>query len=561
MRNEEVEIPFFQRPYVWGKEQWEQLFDDLFNAYHEKKEHFLGSIVLKQIQTNVGDGSKRSLIDGQQRITTFSLLVKSLYESVPEEYKIDYMTYLFRTPVAEKKPKIQHSKNDEKIFSEILSSSHLDSLKQYKDNRLVDAYRYFVERIDKEVEDCLDFLKFILNSKLWVTIDLDINEDEQKIFDSINTAGIKLTATDIVKNAIFAKAISLGCNHIELYEKYWENIFENEQSRVFWEQVVASGRIKRVQSEIFLHAFAITQGFFDPEKHSLEKLSGIYKDYFLNFSSVELEGFIKRIYDYAKIYKDFPQVKKETIFSFDDYERRFFHILQQTESNTVLPLVLYLKIHFSSKQEKFRKCLFEIEKFILCNWLCYKTTKDYNKLFAGIIKKLKDSNDFSIIFETLNERMPKQEEIKNALLSKDYVLSNNRARLVLFWIELYRRFKNSKTQDIVELSYIYTLEHLIPQEWEEHWSEICIDDEKAYELIYQIGNMTLLKGSLNSSIKNQKWEIKLRGDGSRRNCLSSCADLLITKEILDWDILNEEKITQRTLCLVKDFFEIWNLQN
>lgn len=372
----------------------------------------------------------------------------------------------------------------------------------------------------------------------------------KKIFDSINTAGIKLTATDIVKNAIFAKAISLECNHIELYEKYWENIFESENSRMFWEQEVISGRVKRIQSEIFLHAFAITQGFFNPEKDSLEKLSDIYKSYFSSFNSLELEGFIKRIHNYAKIYKDFPQIEKETIFSFDNYELRLFHILQQTESNTALPLVLYLKAHFVKNQEKLQECLFLIERFILWNWLCCKSTKDYNKLFAGIVRKLEESNDsYLTISEALKERAPKQEEIKNALVSKNDFLSNNRARLILFWIELYRRYKNSKRQDIVELSYIYTLEHLIPEEWEEHWSDICDNDEKACDLIYQIGNMTLLKGSLNSSIKNQKWEIKLKGDGSRKNNISSCADLLITKEMLDWKILNEIELNTEQIAL------------
>ncbi len=65
-----IEIPFFQRAYVWKKEQWEQLFEDLKDSYENKREHFLGSIVLKQLHSNAGEGSKRSLIDGQQRLTT-----------------------------------------------------------------------------------------------------------------------------------------------------------------------------------------------------------------------------------------------------------------------------------------------------------------------------------------------------------------------------------------------------------------------------------------------------------------------------------------------------------
>lgn len=125
-------------------------------------------------------------------------------------------------------------------------------------DKIIRCYEYFTKQI-KEVEYHKDkeFLEFILNSKLWVTINLDTNEDEQKIFDSINTAGLKLTATDIIKNALFAKAMELNTDYEKLYKEYWDNLFEAKENKEFWEEEIATGRLKRVQSEIFLHAFAI----------------------------------------------------------------------------------------------------------------------------------------------------------------------------------------------------------------------------------------------------------------------------------------------------------------
>ena len=111
MKNESViEIPFFQRAYVWKEDEWEQLFDDLLDSFKSKKEHFLGSIILKQLPTQAGEGSCRSLIDGQQRLTTFSILIKSLYDKLPNDDKPDYNEYLFGKPIKDKKPKIKHSK-------------------------------------------------------------------------------------------------------------------------------------------------------------------------------------------------------------------------------------------------------------------------------------------------------------------------------------------------------------------------------------------------------------------------------------------------------------------
>ncbi len=560
MQNEEIiEIPFFQRPYVWKEDQWEQLFDDLLNSYTNKTEHFLGSIVLKQVSTNAGEGSKRNLIDGQQRLTTFSILVKSLYDKLEDDSKVDYAGYLFKRPTKNKEPKIKHSKYDEAIFSKILKANCYDDIMNGKE-KLISAYKYFVEKI-KVLDNYSEFLQFIVNSNLWVVINLDSNEDEQKIFDSINTAGLKLTATDIIKNALFAKAISLNCDYVTLYQKYWEEVFEKDKHRKFWEQEVATGRIKRVQSEIFLHAFAIIQGFFSLEDN-LERLSEVYKNYFKDFDKEKLENFIKDIHKYAMVYKNFPHITEKTIFSFEKFELRLFHILHQTSTNTIIPLILYLKLSLISRDNDLEKSFFLLETFILTNWLCCQSTKDYNKLFAGIVGKLKNCNNiFETLKESLQDRMPGAKEIEQALFSNgDHCLTNNRAKLILFWIELYRRHKNQNKQDIVELNYIYTLEHLIPQSWETYWKDACFNEENVEKLIYQIGNMTLLKGSLNNSIKNREWIIKLNGDGSRKNNITSCADLLITKELLDKQQWGEKEVDKRSKQLIKEFFEIWQFK-
>ena len=195
---------------------------------------------------------------------------------------------------------------------------------------------------------------------------------------------------------------------------------------------------------------------------------------------------------------------------------------------------------------------------MLC-WLCHKGTKDYNilfaKLFAKTIKCIEESknNPIRALKEQLSERIPKDEDIRECLVS---LKDNNKAKLILFWIELYRRSQN-KGQDIIELSYQYTLEHIMPRSWEGSWKNIAKDTEHAECLIYQIGNMTLLKGSLNNTIKNAPWKTKLNGDGSHQNSIKTCADLLITKEILDKKKWNEESMKERTKRLIKDIFKIW----
>ena len=573
-----IEIPFFQRAYVWEQEQWEQLFEDLLQSFENKKEHFLGSIILKQLPSNAGEGAKRSLIDGQQRLTTFSLLIKTLYDTLNSEDKADYAGYLFKRPTKDKKSKIRHSKIDSFAFNAILQAKNTqdcgefqvaqteiksNTVKKQKDKGLISCYQYFSEKI-KEVGEAKAFLDYILDSKLWVIINLEANEDEQKIFDSINTAGLRLTATDIIKNALFDRAMRLQADYEKWYETYWESLFEkDEEQRNFWEQEVSTGRIRRVQSEIFLHAFAIIDGFFNPEHDTLENLSAIYKRQIQSFEDREkLESFLQKIYKYASLYKDFPKITKESLLSYEDYESRLFAILKVTDTNTIMPLVLYLK---SSLQEQgiLKEALYLLEVFVTTRFLCNETTRNYSKFFPQIIKALQKTKNDTFL-QTLKQSLQKEgiptiKDIKDSLISEKYYLNNKRATLVLFWIELYRRHNNQGKQDIIELPYAYTLEHLMPQAWKKHWEEIGESEENAQNLIYQIGNMTLLKGGLNSVIKNQSWEIKLNGDGSRKNTIKKCADLLITKELLDIKQWDRYTIQERTDRLVKEFFAVWNI--
>jgi hypothetical protein len=146
---------------------------------------------------------------------------------------------------------------------------------------------------------------------------------------------------------------------------------------------------------------------------------------------------------------------------------------------------------------------------------------------------------------------------------------------LLFWIELRRREIDTK-QSVKELKYNYSLEHIMPQKWEEHWKAVPVVDLNGQTLmhpdesknernlrIYSLGNMTLLNSSLNTSVRNYTIDRKIEGEG-RKKGIRAYADLWITKE----DILgpydsgdktwNEKKIYDRTRALGKEILRIWN---
>lgn len=547
MREENnIEIPFFQRPYVWNKVQWEQLFNDLLNSFREQRLHFLGSIILKQLPSSMGEGSRRSLIDGQQRLTTFSILVKSIYDLLEEDRLVDYVGFLYAEPTKYKNPKIKHSHINRSSFEAIIKAKDYSEVcESESDDKLFACYKYFSEKLKEsglKNNEIINFLNYIVRTELWVVINLNGNEDEQKIFDSINSAGLILSSMDIIKNAIFDRLIKSSemseekAN--EIYDEFWKSIFEGSNERLkFWEEKAS----RRYRSEILLYAYALIKGFFNIEKHTQDGLSMLYKEYIKDKSQDEVLGIIKEINRYANLFYELPWADKGETFKFSDNEKRLLHIMSISEYNIFIPVVLKLRSLELDKKE-LDECYAMLENFIIRHWLCKKVTNSINKVIGRNIKNIngKDSmQKFIASFEVTGD-----EEIKEALLEID----NKRASLVLFWIELYNC--RSEKNDISELQYTYTLEHLMPQTWQENWSNIGKNDEAAKGLIYQIGNMTLLKSKLNTAIQNNNWDKK-------REEIQKHAMLKITQEVTKNRAWNKNKIEERSEKIFNDFLEIW----
>ena len=548
-----IEIPFFQRPYVWSKPQWEQLFDDLFYSFKERRPHFLGSIILKQLSSSMGKGSRRSLIDGQQRLTTFSILVKSIYDMLDEVRMNDYAGYLYAKPRSEKNPKIKHSHINRASFETIIKAkNYLEFYEAKNDDKLISCYKYFSERLKNsnlESSDIIRLLDYILEMKLWVVINLDENEDEQKIFDSINSAGLVLSSMDIIKNAIFDRLIKSGNmgdeEAKEVYDKYWKSIFEGSNEHLkFWEEKAS----RRYRSEILLYAYALIKGFFNIEKHTQDGLSMLYKEYIKDKSQDEVLDIIKDINWYANLFYELPWADKGETFKFSDNEKRLLHIMSISEYNVFVPLILKLRSLKLDKDE-LGECYCMIENFIIRHWLCKKATNSINKVIGNNIKDINSKESMQNIFKLDPEKKVRLEttnndEIKEALLKID----NKRASLVLFWMELYNC--RSEKNDVSELQYVYTLEHLMPQKWQENWLSIGENDDVADRLIYQIGNMTLLKSKLNTAIQNNNWDKK-------REEIQKHAMLKITQEVTNNEAWNKNKIEERSEKIFNNFLEIW----
>lgn len=571
-----VKIPFFQRTYVWDKDNWENLLSELLN---KPSGHFLGSIILKQLPSSSGESKQLEVVDGQQRLTTLSILLKALYDTFPSEIKKncenDIKAILFyRKDYASQdyEIKIEHSQVDADVYQKIINANIDNNLiiDQITENshKMLQCYQYFYDELkNKSDEIKKSLLNKILNpeNKMLVVIDLvEESDDEQAIFDTLNTAGVRLSPAEIIKNALFQRIIQKSSKEtaIALYKQTWKKIFlQDEDTIKYWDSERQTGRLKRDNIEILLHCFAVIKGFYDPDKHALSDLSKLYKAEIASKNSKEtLEEFLNEIIEYAKVYRDkILTFHKSTLFSINDDIKRLLHILDELQISTFHPFILFV---LKNSQNETRKNIFSnLEKFIVRRMIAQKETKNYNKDCKTFI------NNPDIIqdkIETTNE------EISNGIRK----ISNKNAALLLFWIELYRRNRNDR-YDIKELKYTYSLEHIMPQKWEEYWKNIpqkknldgstMTEEEKKRDRankIYWIGNMTLLTSSLNSALRNYDFEKKINGEGGKKG-MRAYAELLITRDdiITPFDkgdkIWNETKIEERTKKLEGEIKQIW----
>lgn len=574
-----IKIPFFQRGYIWKIENWDELLLDLSN---NNKNHFLGSIILKQQRAASGEPKEVLVIDGQQRLTTLSILIKALYDSfstgTKENSKIAVRNYLFFRKNQTDKDyliKIQHSQIDSESYGKVIRSGIDDnkvlSIPKENPNRIFGCYSYFFDELAKKsIAERESLFNAILNeeNKILVVIDLDEKDEEQAIFDTINSAGVRLSHADTIKNALFQRVIQLEniSDATKLYENTWKKVFlSDDETIAFWEEERLTGRLKRNNIEILLHSIAVIKGFYDPDKHTLSELPKLYKEQISNYSETEnLKKFVEEIKDYANIFRDKILIfDKTTLFSFNNYQQRLFHILDALEISTFHPFILYLFKRFSNDNDRIQRMFSLLERFVIRRVISKNETKSFNKLCKEFIK---DS-------DILNEKLSENND--NDFVRGLKKISNKYAALLLFWVELNRRANDNKFE-MKELKYNYSLEHIMPQKWEQDWKDMPVkrnpdgsimqsENSKAdrYEKIYWIGNMTLLTSSLNTSLRNYEFNKKMEGV-ERKWGIKKYADLSITRmDIVEpydngdkiWD---ENKIMTRTEALIGEINSIWN---
>ncbi len=590
---EKIVFPIYQMKYDWQEKNCEKLFNDIVNFSHKLLDniesddqiYFLGTITSQKKLSKNNNEVINYIVDGQQRITTFSLMciaISNLGYEVPYNFK-----NCIWHGTNERDLRIRISGLiDSDVFKKISENKAFAIMQEQRQSNLYKNYMYFFNTIkkfkEKSVDDAIwkQFIRSlnqitIVNNTLWT------KENPTEWFETINTTAVALTQTDLIKNKIFYYSYNMDEAFVDRMASIWDNEI------IFYK---APSQSKKASindfDQFFRHWISI---FFNANLPNKDNVYNEFRNemdghgYKLD-TEEKLEDFLKKLSWHSQIYKKVLDIGK-----IKNYKTNFFNIVFNDAFDTYYVLVHNIldyiaKTFYSSEDNPIEflssnvttNVLSIITQFDL-NWFLMnkdrKTiTRSTPKLLSIFINDNKEAqyvnvDDFLLKFKNwLMERDSSIklysyndtiEVIKN--YNNDHYLKNKKiTKNILLGAELGAT--SGDTSNIIERIKKTTLEHIMPQSWEHTaWEDNFMKEygtiERAREFhnttVHNIGNLALVIGTLNSSLSNKSFnekivQIKSNSALATNNCLADVGN--------NW---NKQNILDRASYLIKNINKLY----
>jgi len=462
-------VPLFQRPYVWSEEaQWEPLWEDitrvaercLSNPQAVHQPHFIGAVVLQQMPNNTGGFQQRTIIDGQQRLTTLQILLDSMHAEFEHAGVLKPAKRLERLirndeefcSNPEDEFKVWPTNRDRPAFCEVMAAPtpvDYDKL-EFKRDRLPQAHQFF----SKQVRDWLnapeagdlatraDALELTARELLQVVvIDLAADENAQEIFETLNARGAQLSAADLIKNFIFQRLLAEGADTETAYEEDWKQ-FET----AFWEKEVTIGRFTYPRAAVFLNHFLISR---TGELIGTQEVFSRFKHFATHESHLDMRELLRQVHRAAKVYEQYTLSAYNLEGDVTALEL-FAYRMEVLDTDSVKPLVLVLldpELQPISEAQ-LEQALNAVESFLIRRMVVSATTKNYNAFLTLLVSELrKRGRDAAgtLITELLRSQTadsrywPDDDQVRAELQIMPLFRKRSRARMILEALEDHRR--------------------------------------------------------------------------------------------------------------------------
>lgn len=602
-------VPLYQRPYVWvhvpddpEKDRLGPYWTDVketADAFIERAKlvaqagddetkvapmtpHFFGAVVIDQ-PVKDGEVTTQEVIDGQQRLTTTLLFLAAATRLCEARGMSTHASRLRRLWQQDEdlelsglaRFKLSPTRQDQDAFLSVMEDRWPVNAKR---SNITDAYSYFVRQLHEWADDIpadqekpyFDALRETLYEHLMlVDIRLEDGDNAQGIFESLNAQGEKLLAMDLVKNELFRRAKRQGTD-IDL-DALDRDTWSPRFSDAWWRASIRQGRYVRPRAELFLMHWLIDQKGGDTSATALyiefQEIARKEMD-----SPAEVKSFIDRFIADADRYRSLDTLVEGTP------EHRFLARLARLDTAVFYPLVLRLwrwEDDGLISRGDLRKALAAVESYLMRRFVVVtNASKNYNNVVVGLLKAMGTAatpvtDPVKALIDYLRESdektrvWPTDEDFQAQLATQKFYQAYSRRRdaFLLAVIEERLRSASSKTEQSGVPEGL-TIEHIIPQSWEENWPLSETGDEEAIaraqrarrERIHRLGNLSLVTGSLNPALGNDPWAAK-KAQLLQYSTLQLNADLLTNPNYAER--FDEDSIDERGDRLAETLVDEW----
>lgn len=529
------QIPDYQRPYSWDKDNVSDLISDLVTSYinNIEENYFCGSLVLVQ-----GDKGRLDIIDGQQRVTTFTILacvIRDLYYDILDEKQKDYIKLSIQDKYENTKRKLKFLTNDkyqldfeETVLKKInFVSNKNDYEKDFPKNRYLQNAHFIRDNIKENFGNFnIDVNKFViwLYEKVVLTTILCPNADSAiRIFNVLNDRGMPLSPIDILKSSLMQRIL---------------NEEDKNTFKVSWEAIITKLEFDDIAFEDMLNSYLYYKLGDNPSVRIDTELMDIFKKENKLENPLEIISEIKKFSD---SYIEILTLKNKYIFCLKYLKHRIYW-------TSILASAKFVKY------KDFDKLIKYLMAYYYQNWIAGKTVANIKQTSFNIIKSIKKDDNIDEIIKLMQENLKKYETtnmFENELNINNHY-ERNWAKPLLILVEYFWTDSQNEQQSFIPLSSKLHLEHILPQTTNEFWNNIFTIEQREI-WTNSLANLVLLSLRKNIQAQNYDFNSKKEAYFNNDNVVTSFHTTRDIKEICEW---NEKELKLRKDKLVNKINEI-----
>lgn len=497
-------VPRFQRDYSWTSTEWDDLWQDIESLFEDdgEQEHYMGYLVLQS-----KDSKNFDVIDGQQRLSTLSLLILAVLANLKdlitndqeiesnkqrlEQLRSSFIGYLDPVTLIAKS-KLNLNRNNDSIYQRYLVPLEPAPKRNLKatEHLMRKAFEWFYDSVKKRYikkSSGKELAQFIdsLSDKLFFTVITVNNElNAYKVFETLNARGVKLSSTDLLKNYLFSVVHNDGSDEHEMNEldERWERLVG----------LIGSGSLPD-----FLRAYWNSKNRFVRHSELFKRIRERVN------SKKEVFELIRDIERNADVYAALPNSEDEL---WDNEQATYIKLLKMFNVRQLYPLLLaaYQKLEKADFTTLLRACMVISFRYnVIGNLAANEQERIYNKVSIAV-----SNNELTTINDTLNSLKPiyvSDQKFKNDFIDKELRTTQTRnKRIVRYTLFEIERHISGNSYDFE--SGANNIEHIMPESIGDEWDSI--EDRDHEQFVYRLGNMTILNTSINREIGNKSFTDK-----------------------------------------------------